>query len=231
MCVHRRRALAWVRQQHAGHTWPVIIGLHDQGSWCKALAVADALSQTDADVLVICDADVWSDNLAPAVASVMDGAAWALPHRSVHRLTEAATTRLLDGEDWHHLDLAEAPYGGTIGGGITVIRRDLYDECPLDPRFTGWGGEDECHGIAVRALYGAPWRPVAHSPLLHLWHPPQDRATRAFGSAEGRELRKRYIRAASHPTAMLDLIEEAKAHDPYGPAEPAGNDHPQVRVG
>lgn len=208
-CEHRDRALMYVISRHAENRWPVILGHHTDGPWCKALAVRDALEQTDADVLAICDADAWTDGLAAAVCAVRDGAAWAVPHRGVFRLTETATALYAAGSDLAELETEERPYLGFEGGGMTVLRRDVYENCPLDPRFTGWGGEDDSFGFALRALHGAPWRPTEYMPLVHLWHPPQERATRSFGSLEGRELRKRYARAQGQPDVMRSLIEEA----------------------
>jgi hypothetical protein len=228
-CPHRKRAFAWVLARLAVHGWPVIVGRHDDGPWCKAAAVADALDQTAADVLVLHDADVWSDGLAGAVRTVQAGAAWAMAHRSVHRLSEAATERLIAGEDPSGLDLSERAYRGVAGGGTTVVCRYAYERCPLDPRFVGWGSEDEAWGWALTALYEPPWRPAGHAPLTHLWHPEPQRATRARGSLANWDLRKRYARAQHDPAAMRALIEEAKTCELAGLAEPVGDDRQAVR--
>jgi hypothetical protein len=211
-CAHRNANLMYVISRHAENRWPIILGHHTDGPWNKALAVRDALEQTEADVLCIADADVWTDGLPAAVQAVREGAAWAVPHRGVYRLTETATAQYATGvyrfmEEG--LETEERPYLGFEGGGITVLRRDVYEDCPLDPRFTGWGGEDDSFGMALRTLHGAPVRPTGYMPLVHLWHPPQERATRSFGSLESRELRKRYARAQGRPDMMRALIEEA----------------------
>lgn len=210
----------------AVHGWPVVIGHHDEGAWCKALAIADALDQTNADVLVIHDADVVTEGLPAAVRTVAAGAAWAVPHRGVHRLTEAATGRYMAGEAWEDSGLEERSYLGFEGGGVTIIRRSVYMDCPLDQRFTGWGGEDDALGMALRTLHGPPARPTGYVPLVHLWHQPQERATRSFGSLDGRELRKRYARAQGDKLTMRRLVEEAKAVELDRPVEPAGHDRP-----
>lgn len=208
-CPHRTRALEYVLAHYATThpDWPVVIGRHNDGAWCKATATAGALSQTQATVLILADADCVAEGLAEAVEAVHAGAPWAIPHRGVHRLDEAGTARwiardaALDG-----LPLAERPYLGVEGGGVTVIRRDVYIGCPLDARFLGWGSEDDALGMALRTLHGPPVR--VRAPLIHLWHPPQERATRSFGSMQSRDLRKRYARAQHNPAAMRALIEE-----------------------
>lgn len=204
-CPHRLRALEYVtaRYAHEHPQWPVVLGHCDAGPWIKAAAVDAALRQTSAEILIVADADVWTDGLAAAVEHV---STWAIPHRGVHRLTAAATSRYIAGEPWRDLSLDERAYLGVEGGGITVIRRELYTVCPLDPRFVGWGSEDDSWGVALRALYGSPWRGKAG--LVHLWHPAQQRATRSWGSLEGRDLRKRYVRARGDEDAMRALVAE-----------------------
>lgn len=203
-CEHRTRALAYVRSRLTD--WPVVIGRHDDGDWCKAVAVADALSQTDADTLIVHDADVWCDGLPEAVRAVEDGAAWAVPHRLVKRLSDQATADLIAGR--HPQGLAQPVYTGIAGGGITVLRRDVYEDCPLDARFQGWGQEDHALGHALRTLHGLEWRGTAD--LLHCWHPPQERMTRRHGSVEGLRLERRYIAARRDPDRMRLLVEEAR---------------------
>ncbi len=206
-CEYRARALTYVLSRLAEHAWPVVIGRHDDGEWCKALAVADALEQTAADVLIVHDADVWTDGLSAAVAAIEAGeAAWAVPHRHVKRLREQATQELYEGREPQ--GLAQPAYTGIAGGGITVARRDVYEDCPLDARFMSWGQEDHAWGWALRTLHGLEWRGT--SDLLHCWHPPQRRMTRRHGSVEGRSLERRYLAARRDPDAMRRLVEEAR---------------------
>lgn len=218
---HRARALEFVRERYAEEhpEWPVVIGTVDEGPWVKAAAVADALRQTNAEILIVADADVWTDGLSRAVAAVRHGKAWAIPHGSVYRLSEDATERYLAGASYKSLPLSEPAYRGVEGGGVVVVRRDVYEECPLDPRFVGWGNGDESWSHALRALFGPPAR--GRSVLVHLWHPPQQRATRNYGSVESRALRKRYVRAGRDELATRRLVKEA--HDALITLEPAAD--------
>lgn len=204
---HRARALDWVLHAYATRYpgWPVAIGRHDEQPWCKATAVAEALGQVDAHLLVVADADVWCDDLATAAAQC---ATWAVPHRTLHRL-DAAATDLLINTGTPGPGRAQRPYTGHPGGGITVVRRDIYDDCPLDPRFRGWGQEDDSWAHALRTLHGPPWRGAAD--LVHLWHPPQQRRTRTIGNNEGRRLLYRYRAASRNPEQMRRLIAEHSA--------------------
>lgn len=199
-CPHREAAWALIRHRLATTfpAWDIVEGRHDDGPWCKAAAVADALHRTDADILVLHDADVWCDGTPDAVAA-LEAHPWAIPHGQVWRLAEGqlepSTTQL-----------AQKPYRGLEGGGIVAIRRSTYEACPLDPRFTGWGQEDECFALALRALHRPPWR--GDAPLWHWWHPPQPRRDRRTGSNASARLHLRYRQARRNPDRMRALLEE-----------------------
>lgn len=205
----RNKTLVVNQWQTLHPDWELIEGTCPNGPWIKSLAIADALTRTDAQTLVLADADVWCSKTAPAVAAVQHGASWAIPHRDVHRLTPDATEALADGTlPWTALKTApttQRPYPGVPAGGLTVINRSLYEACPLDPRFQGWGQEDEAAGHAWTVLAGQPRRGTAR--LFHLWHEPQRRDSRNIGNDQSRALRDRY-RAATTP----DTIRVVRTH-------------------
>lgn len=199
------------------------------GPWVKALAVTPAVAASRADVIVVADADCWTDGLPAAIDAVAAGAPWAIPHTGVFRLDEHGTTAVLQGARWDDQPLTQRPYRGIPGGGFVVAHREVIEQVPLDSRFVGWGQEDECWAVALSTLVGAPWR--GHEPLIHLYHPSQERLTRRKGSLEGWELRRRYIQARGNAPAMAVLLEEAKTHAAIHALESAGHDHPPVPVG
>lgn len=187
------------------------------GPWCKADHLAWLLDHTpsDVDIVVFTDVDVWvaSRRLRDAIDAV--GSSWAVPHRNVHRLNREATARLLagdapDGPLWPPLaDHDEQPYRGHPGGGIVVAPPQLLREVPLDPRFTGWGQEDDSWAIALTTMAGQPWRGTAD--LIHLWHPPMDRLGRSMGTQSGWDLFQRYRRAGGRPGLIRALLDEIPA--------------------
>jgi hypothetical protein len=210
---HRDEAWAWAwdRWTRKHPTWQVVEGSCPDGPWSKGTALADALTKTTARVLVLADADVWCPAVAAAVDKVATGQnRWAIPHRDVRRLSEAATASLLAGrlryDQLPAASLAEPAYRGYAGGGITVIHRDLLTQAPIDPRFTGWGQEDQAAAIAWTALGGRPWRGTAD--LYHLWHPPPARKSRTVGSSESAELFRRYRETRGQMAAVRDMIGE-----------------------
>lgn len=192
-------------------TTPYRLAHAPPGPWCKGATANRAVEESDADIVVLHDADVWCDGLPDAIQAVMDGASWAVPHRGVFRLDEDATARVLDGEEPHEdMGLTQRPYLGTLGGGIVVASREVMLSISLDERFVGWGQEDSSWGIALGCLLGPPWR--GHQPLYHLWHPPQERDSRRRGSRPGWALFRRYHAARNDPAAMRALIEEGRLH-------------------
>lgn len=207
-CPHRDRALRWVlwRYDSLHPDWTVTLAEGEQ-PWSKGTALSPALARSEAEIVVVADADVWTD-ATEAVNQVQAGDQWAIPHKGVHRLTQESTTQLLAGAIWEDLELEQHPYRGVAGGGVLAAPRATLLHLPLDARFVGWGQEDESWGYALETLLGPPWR--GKEPLVHLWHPPQQRITRARGSIEGWRLRCRYVRAKRDPAEMLALVKEAK---------------------
>lgn len=214
---------AFLRERWAARfpDWQIVEGSCGDGPWRKAVAVADALSRADGDVIVMADADVWTDGVAEAVQVVESGRArWAVPHYQLRRLSQAATDWTLrhgefplgykatddEGRDIYIHD--QRPYVGFAGGGMVVLTRDLYREAPLDPRFEGWGQEDEAWRCALRVLSGKEWRGTAD--MWHLWHPKPERMSRYVGNAAGRMLLQRYQRARDG-ARMRALIAEHQA--------------------
>jgi hypothetical protein len=188
-----------------------VIGGTCPGQWRKAVAVAHAARYSTADVFVVADADCLCAGVAPAIAAVEGGAAWAVPHGFVHRLDQPATEAIYAGADpAGTTGRTQRPYKGFAGGGIVVLRRDVWEEIPLDPRFAGWGGEDSSWAMALTTLVGPPAR--LNAPLFHLWHESPPRMTRRWGSPASRALELRYKRAArANRRAMADIVAEARA--------------------
>lgn len=179
--------------------------------WRKGVAVAHAARRSTADVFVVADADCLCGGVAPAIAAVENGAAWAVPHLMVHRLDQTATEAVYVGAaPAGTIGRTQRPYKGFAGGGIVVLPRDVWEQVPLDPRFVGWGGEDSSWAMALTALVGPPVRFEAD--LFHLWHEPPTRMTRRWGSPPSRALELRYKRAArANRRAMADVVAEARA--------------------
>lgn len=214
-CLHRERALKWTIRRYlaAFRSLDVVLGSCDPDRpFNRAQAIIDGASRTQADVLVVADGDVWCD--PKQAIDEVKSCGWAVPHLKIHRLSRESTDKVLRGEDWHGLPLSTdnrqdaKPYKGHETGTLVVLRRDVLEEVPPDPRFVGWGSEDDAWSCALRTLVGAPWRGV--DDLVHLWHPPQPRISRTVGNRESFALLRRYQRANRQPAVMSELVAEAK---------------------
>lgn len=203
-CEHRERALEWISDRYP---WPLTLA-HGGTPWVKADALRPALERSSADVVVVSDADCWTDGVESAVRAVVCGVAeWSVPHApDIRRLTQEGTQNVLSGAPWEDQPLDERAYSGVVGGGIVVAPRELLLEVPMDPRFVGFSREDYCWGMALRLLHGEPWR--SDHPLVHLWHPPQERLDRKYGTVESYRLTRRYTAAKKNPEAMRALLAE-----------------------
>lgn len=218
-CPHREAAWAWVRARYRETFpgWCLRPSSAPPGPWCKGRAVAHAAASSTADILVVADADVWTPGIGRAVLEVARGAPWAMPHHLLRRLSRASTQALLEGASIDDESLDQPAYRGLDGGGIVVLSSEVFAVVPIDPRFTSWGQEDESWAAALWTLLGPAWR--GRDALIHLWHPPQERASRRHGSQANWALRRRYLRTRRDPRAMTALIGEA--HDHLGPSDPA----------
>lgn len=211
------RARLWAflraRWEAAYPGWELLeAGCPDDGPWRKGVAVAEGVDRASHEVIVVADADVWCDGVVTAAAVVADGSAgWAIPHHLLRRLTAIATDEVLASGAWPTVrtsfTYAERPYVGHPGGGIVVLTREVYRRAPIDPRFAGWGDEDNAWAVALRLLAGREWRGT--DDLWHLWHPPQPRQSRSHGSSASAALLRRYMAAKASPRTMAALIAEA----------------------
>lgn len=209
-CQHRHAARLWVQARYESwFGWDVdLIEMDPERPWCKPAAINRGVRQAEGSIVVIGDADCWSDGVEQAVAAVAAGAPWARPHHKVHRLTPSETLRVLAG---HEPDVAMAThrsiYRGTGGGGILVATKQALLDVPADERFTGWGCEDAAYRDALRTLLGQE-HSFGH-PLFHLWHPPQRIDGKREASPENVALARRYSGALHDRAAMQALIAEA----------------------
>lgn len=218
----RQRVWGWLRRRYEQlhPRWPLVIEAGGLEPWSKGAVVNAGVERTDAEILVIADADCFT---VPAVLelivrNVADPASkhqWGVPFGDVYRLDGPSTDRILerppdcriDGE-WKPAALTRAKYPGKPGGGIVVVHRHAFVTVGgMDPRFLHWGGEDKAFGYALRCLTGRAAR--ATVPLWHLWHPPSPAmGPRMSDPPENAALLRRYTRAQRTAGSMRALVAE-----------------------
>jgi hypothetical protein len=173
----RQAAWQWLsaRWKATFPDWP-LVEADCEGPWNKPKALNDTIANLDCRVLVVADADCIIDahrlRWAAHDANVVP---WVVPHGPVWRMDQASTARLYDEDPTADLPddpgLIRNPYKGFPGGGLFVIGRAQWDRTGgFDPKFTGWGAEDEAFAVAADTLLGPHVR--YDGPLWHLYHHP-----------------------------------------------------------
>lgn len=207
---HRDRNWAWLHERWEGLGLEVIEGTTGVDGFSRTQAILDARARTDVDVLVVADADVWCEDLGVAAAQ---RAGWSVPGM-LHRLSPASTDQVLAGEDWRGLPLSTdnrqdaKPYQVHAAGTFLTVTAEAFDLAPPDPRFVGWGQEDDAWAAALQTLVGPPARTGAD--VVHLWHPPEPRSSRVTGNRANKALARRYHNARRSTALMHTLIAEAR---------------------
>lgn len=192
---------------------PVRLAECPSAGFRKGLALWLAAERSRASWLILSDADVWCPGWDVALAEVVAGADWAMPHTNVHRLTEKATAfryniKTIEELNLHESDYIELPYPGTVGGGMVIIPRETFLSYPMDGRFIGWGCEDTSWGYALEVILPNWFK--GESDLIHLWHEPADRPSRKRGNDANESLRHRYQMSTIGPETMKEIVEEGR---------------------
>lgn len=184
--------------------WSVRLAPCPTRRWSKGAAANPVIAASSADVVILADADslVAALPLAAAVtAATRTG--WAVPHTRVHRIPQDDTGLILAGQRGIPVPLENRP--ALPGGGIVVATRQAWQTVNgVDPRFVGWGGEDQALGMALTHLVGEPWKAPAPVILWHLWHPSGPREA----SEQSKQLWRRYKTARQSPDMMSNLVKE-----------------------
>lgn len=203
----RVRVRDWIAEHwRTVHCLPVTLAPCPTIEWSKGAAVNPAIAASDANIVIMADADSWVDEIP--MQRAIDHArtnGWAMPHSVVKRITKASTADILNGRPGKR-QMERGGYPALPGGGIVVARKDAWETVRgLDPRFVGWGGEDHALGLAMRTLVG-PVNTRRIAPLWHLWHPPAAKCRKP--SQASRDLDARYRGARDKPELMADLVKE-----------------------
>ena len=207
---HRRASLKWVTGMLTAQGLPTTVARRRK-SVPKAAALWPAIKRSDADILVLHDADCWCDGLTESIETIASGEfVWGRPHRDVVRLSEASTAFYCE----HHalpnrreISYDRTPYKGVTGGGVVIARTEVLLDCAMDPRFDGWGQEDMALGNAIWTLYGPPL--IGDADLIHLYHEPAPRIDHMWGTEANKTLYTRYHHATTDRSEMLQLVAEA----------------------
>lgn len=212
----------WI-QARWRHYFPeaeLIIESDDGGTpFSKTIAVNRAAARATGDVLAILDADTWVrvERVKKVVAAIESGEVpWAMPCSRAYRLTRLFTSRLLrmPPEGTFPIVKTRTDCEEIVGavGFMHIFPRGAWEAVGgMDPRFRGWGGEDNAITWAMDTMWGQHVQ--FPSTALHLWHdrPRLDGKRIWVGQTDrNRPLISRYRRALGRPDRMKVLVDEVR---------------------
>lgn len=206
----RRDAVwSWVRERWAAEhpSFEVIEGACPDGPFNRSAAINDAASQTDADILIIADADSFASaaQIDMAVDQISATRAFWLPYDTYRYLSRAMSDAVMDGFSGDWLTGVEFSMTGTCSS-VVIVTTELFGLVGgFDEGFQGWGFEDVAFSHAAQTFGGGVSR--VPGDVWHLWHTPstENNHNSPIWQAN-RERMERYAVAAYDPGAMGALI-------------------------
>lgn len=174
----RRRSMHWLMRRYRAllpeveFTW----GAADTSVEFNRSATRNFLVENSSgDVLFITDADTifHVDQVRAAYKLIEEGVPWVIPYAlgKYYNLTQETTARILANDPYlvvpepltwiHKLD---------SWAGLLMVTRSAFNQVGgYDPRFRGWGYEDNAFRAALDIHVGPHQRTEHYA--LHLWHP------------------------------------------------------------
>jgi len=185
--------------------------------WNKPLAIANGVLQVDTPYTAIMDSDVWIPGIRQVLSYVdRNKVPYVIPHHRTYRLNNQYSSWVKrNAIDLNNVisvtgarNLSEQAKKSMPGGGCVVVKtRILRNAVPFDPRHPSWGNEDHDWWIAARTMIGIPVD--FRLSLIHLYHKPQFRVSRQFGSAQDELLHKKYKAAYMKKLLMEEILLQA----------------------
>lgn len=210
---HRDKLWRYCKRQWRSQfpDWKLVEGHHDIGPFNRSAAINNAAAGKW-DVLVIADADVLADHnaISHAVEACSDGRVH-LPYQRRMMVSELGTRRILRGHKGSWSGWSTPDTNRQHCSSVVVLNRALWDSVGgFDPRFEGWGAEDDAFVTACDTLAGHHVRHAGN--VWHLWHRPSPhRNHRSPLYVAAVALLKRY--QGCDKTAMTQLLAEDRSAD------------------
>ena len=189
----------------------------------KTIAVNRCYARATSDVLAMVDADVWVEPavLLEAARRIRGGhAAWVQPCNRVVRLNEEYTKELVKTDptaDWNPTidELKDKAERITpVVGLVAVFSREGFERIGgMDPRFRGWGWEDNAFNNAMNTIHGRVI--LLQNYVWHLWHPRgldnSGKPTWVGQQTRNADIGRRYKEARGNRRKMLSLVKEVRS--------------------
>lgn len=203
-----------------------------RGVFSKTRAVNRAVHKSHGRILAVIDADAYlPGSVLQSIADRLDVTLaagerrWFIPYRNLYRLKRVISEAIVHSDPHEPLRLPSPPptafvesvlgsmHGRRYGAMAVVYPREAFDLLGgMDPRFSGWGGEDVAFARALDTLYAK--HKTTRNDVLHLWHPKigDNYLNRQWEgqrtSQPNSHLADRYNRARGDRVRMRNLVEE-----------------------
>lgn len=179
------------------------LGDSDGVTFSKSQALNRAVKKTDADIVILADADTLPDNINQVTDAIH-----CIDAADAHMVFPFTWYHYVDADHVETEDLSTITDYSTVEhstGGIVVIRRSTYWAAGgFDERFVGWGHEDCSFAYAVTTMFGEQRLPGI---VWSFEHPSVIRSP----SDGNVELGGRYRDAKWNTVEMQALIDEASS--------------------
>ncbi len=186
--------------------WQIIVCRSEQTPFCRGHLLNQAVTDTEADVIVLADADslVQPHQALRAAHLAAESPGLIFGYTRYRKLSVEATSQLdswaqafrLPDEcfEWEQLNAGSQ--------GCAAIQRSCFNRVGgFDPKFVGWGFEDLAFDVMCEAHW--PSRRVAGD-LIHLWHPTAE-GTPLASANEARYLNE-YVPRFGDKDALRNLV-------------------------
>lgn len=199
----RREAWRYVRAfwSEQLHEYRVITGDDGGQPFSRGSTLNQLAARSTAPVLVIADADVVAEpyQVHAAVEQCQQAATgMVLAFDDYVPLSPEATTLVYAGDLEHLAGQPVAPWT-CISALFAITRKHFHAAGGFDPRFRGWGREDDAFKHAVETLVGHTWRISGR--CYHLNHPRE-----LVKPRDNEAMLRQYVKAAGHRHQMRELV-------------------------
>lgn len=196
---HRIPHFELVTSHLSGLGWPIITADSGDYPFSSARSYNKAAEEAgDWKVAVLHEADVWVRlNQIHEAVDMVDPLTYAYNRvTSLNAYGSNLFHQGLRGFSDSQVERRLGPTGRMTPGGVRVVTRELWDTVGgFDPRFIGWGGEDNHFRMKCRQATGGQAPRVAGM-LYQLWHPRPANDPYFARTAENMRLWKSLKRAA-----------------------------------
>jgi predicted glycosyltransferase involved in capsule biosynthesis len=214
----RQKIWDWVktRYQNLYPKWDIIEYDTEEKPFNRGASRNEAVKQAKSKYIVLADADVVPvdyEYLHVAIDMLESGVNWVLPYDYYYNLNQQTTDLVLNEspnsiiDDDPTKDMCEFWRIQSWAGLIVMRKQDFIQTGGYDPRFKGWGYEDNAFAIKNDALIGAYSR--IEYPCIHLWHPVSEGSGFTNENIEeNRALYKRYESASRNRAKVQGIVNE-----------------------